>query len=63
MKVLDPVSGEVLSGSYQFILSPTGGVEGGTIVLWSSKRSATIQLDPIVGTVVIETEPERLHTS
>jgi len=54
VKVIDPLSGEILTGRYQFLFSPAGGVEGGTIVLWNSKRSASIQLDPIVGTVVIK---------
>jgi general secretion pathway protein H len=54
VKVTDPVSGDVHEGEYHFIIYPTGAVEGGTIVLWNSKRSASIQIDPVVGTVVIK---------
>jgi type II secretory pathway pseudopilin PulG len=53
VKVIDPLSGEIQKGKYHFVLHPTGGIEGGTIVLWNSKRSASIQLDPVAGTVVI----------
>lgn len=53
VKVIDPISGEIQTGKYHFVLYPTGGMEGGTIVLWNSKKSATIQLDPVVGTVVV----------
>jgi general secretion pathway protein H len=54
IKVTDPVSGEVLDGKYHFLFHTTGGIEGGTIVLWNSRRSARIQMDPVVGTVVIK---------
>ena len=54
IKVIDPLSGEVYTGKYQFVLYPAGGMEGGTVVLWNSKRSASIQLDPIVGTLTIK---------
>jgi hypothetical protein len=53
IKVIDPVSGEVQTGKYHFVLYPTGGMEGGTVVLWNAKKSTSIQLDPIVGTVVV----------
>ena len=54
VKIIDPVSGEIQTGKYHFVLYPTGGIEGGTIVLWNAKRSVSIQLDPVVGTVVIK---------
>jgi type II secretory pathway pseudopilin PulG len=54
VKVIDPVAGEIHTGKYHFVLYPTSGVEGGTIVLWNSKRSVSIQLDPVVGTVMIK---------
>ncbi len=54
VKVIDPVSGEIQTGKYHFILYPSGGIDGGTIVLWNSKRSASVQLDPVVGTVMIK---------
>jgi len=54
VKVIDPVSGEIQTGTYNFVLNPSGGIQGGTIVLWNAKRSASIQLDPVVGAVVIK---------
>jgi type II secretory pathway pseudopilin PulG len=54
IKIIDPVSGEIQTGKYHFVLYPTGGIQGGTIVLWNAKRSVNIQLDPVVGTVVIK---------
>jgi type II secretory pathway pseudopilin PulG len=54
VKIIDPVSGEIQTGKYHFVLYPTGGIQGGTIVLWDAKRSVSIQLDPVVGTVVIK---------
>ncbi len=54
IKVLDPVAGEVQQGKYQFIFHPSGGIEGGTIVLWNAKKVVTIQPDPVAGSVVIK---------
>jgi len=54
IKVIDPVSGEIYQGTYQFFFSPAGSIEGGTIVVWNPKKTVTIQPDPIVGAVVIK---------
>jgi type II secretory pathway pseudopilin PulG len=54
IKIVDPMEGEIYTGKYRFVLYPAGNIEGGTIVLWTSKRSATIQMDPVVGTVVVK---------
>jgi type II secretory pathway pseudopilin PulG len=54
IKVIDPVSGEIYQGIYRFFFSSSGGIEGGTIVVWNQKKMVTIQPDPIVGTVVIK---------
>jgi len=54
IKVTDPFSGEVYSGKYLIVASPTGTVSGGVIVLWNKKKTVTIQLDPIIGAVVIK---------
>jgi len=54
VKVIDPVAGEVQQGKYLFIFHPSGGIEGGTIVLWNAKKVVTIQPDPVVGSVVIK---------
>jgi len=54
IKVEDPISGEISSGKYQLDFPPTGGVGGGTIVLWNAKRTVRIYIDPVVGSVVIK---------
>jgi general secretion pathway protein H len=54
IKVVDPLLGEIYNGKYKLVLDPIGGVEGGTIILWNNKRTVSIQIDPIVGSVVIK---------
>jgi hypothetical protein len=54
IKVIDPISGELYTGQYQFVMHPAGKIEGGTIVVWNAKKTVTIQLDPVVGAVVIK---------
>jgi type II secretory pathway pseudopilin PulG len=53
IKVIDPMAGEVYEGKYYFVSYAGGNIEGGTIVLWTSKKTVSIQIDPIVGSVVI----------
>lgn len=52
IKVIDPFSGEIYSGKYWITFRPLGSIDGGTIVLWNEKKTANINLDPIVGAVV-----------
>lgn len=54
IKIMDPFSGEVHNGKYPIVLYAAGGIEGGTIVLSDNRRSVSIQLDPIVGAVVVK---------
>ena len=54
MKVVDPVEGEIIEGQYPIIVHTTGGVEGGTIVLWNDRKTISIQIDPIIGTVRVQ---------
>ena len=54
IKVIDPAAGEVRQGKYQFIFHPSGGIEGGTIVLWNAKKVIAVQPDPVAGSVVIK---------
>jgi hypothetical protein len=54
VKVVDPFLGDVEAGKYQFDFPPTGGTDGGTIVLWNSKKTARIEIDPIVGSAVVK---------
>lgn len=51
--IKDPMFGEIHEGKYNFILHEIG-VEGGEIVLSGNKKSASIQLDPVVGSMVIK---------
>jgi len=54
VKVIDPVSGEITDGKYHIVVHQTGGVEGGTIVLWNARKTLSIQIDPIIGTVGVK---------
>jgi len=54
IKIIDPVYGEIFEGKYQFIATALGAVQGGTVVLWNESRTARIQPDPIVGSVVVQ---------
>lgn len=51
--ISDPISGDIQKGKYYFIVHSIG-IEGGTIVLWDDKRKAYIQIDPVVGSLVIK---------
>jgi general secretion pathway protein H len=52
LRVIDPYEGEVLKGTHRILFRAGGGVEGGTIILSTEKRSVKIELDPVVGSVV-----------
>jgi prepilin-type N-terminal cleavage/methylation domain-containing protein len=54
IRVTDPVAGEVSRGNYSVLFHESGIVEGGTITLWNTKRTINIELDPIVGSVVLK---------
>jgi len=54
IKVIDPIEGEILTGTYPIYFHPSGGIEGGTIILTRDKTTVSIQPDPIVGSVVIK---------
>ena len=53
-KIIDPLSGEVSRGKYSLIFHNTGGIEGGTILLTYSKKTITIETDPVVGSIVVK---------
>lgn len=53
LTVMDPYQGEIQHGKYQFVLEPNRGVEGGRFQLSSKKRKIIVELDPIVGSVVL----------
>jgi general secretion pathway protein H len=52
IKILDPIHGEIYKGKYYFVISPTG-IETSEIILSYKKKVTTIQMDPIVGTLLI----------
>ena len=54
IRAADPVTGEVSRGNYAVLFHESGIVEGGTITLWNAKRTINIELDPIVGSVVLK---------
>ena len=54
IKVIDPVEGEITEGKYAIIVHTTGGVEGGTIVLWNARKTVSMQIDPIIGTIGVQ---------
>lgn len=54
IRVTDPVTGEVSRGSYAVLFHESGISEGGSITLWNAKRTLNIELDPIVGSVILK---------
>ncbi len=54
VKVVDPLQGDIQTGQYHFSFPPIGGAEGGTIVLWNSKKTIRIEIDPIVGSAMVK---------
>lgn len=53
IRVIDPVSGEVRQGRYEFICHPAGFIEGGAIEISNAKGTLRIELDPVLGSVSI----------
>jgi len=51
VKIADPFLGEIVRGRYEFGVQ-AGVFEGGAIILSDGKRSARINIDPVVGAVV-----------
>jgi general secretion pathway protein H len=51
--VMDPEMGEVSRGIYPFMFSDSGATEGGTIFLWTRNKRLRIDMDPLIGSVVI----------
>jgi prepilin-type N-terminal cleavage/methylation domain-containing protein len=54
IRVTDPVTGEVSRGDYAVLFHESGIAEGGTITLWNTKRTLNIELDPILGSVILK---------
>jgi len=54
VRAIDPLSGEVNRGKYTLVFHDTGGIEGGTILLTYSKKTISIETDPVVGSIVVK---------
>jgi general secretion pathway protein H len=54
IRVTDLVTGEISRGNYTVLFHESGISEGGTITLWNAKRTLNIELDPIVGSVILK---------
>lgn len=52
--VIDPFLGEVRDGKHLIAFQPSWGMDIDTIVLWNDKRTARIEMDPVVGAVVVK---------
>jgi len=53
VKVTDVLEGEITRGQYSILFNGSGGVPWGRITLSGGKRVLTIELDPVVGAVII----------
>ncbi len=54
VKVIDPLSGEIVRGKFPILFNPAGGRSGGTIILSWGKKAMRIELDPIAGAVLLK---------
>jgi prepilin-type N-terminal cleavage/methylation domain-containing protein len=54
VRVLDPFDGESRTGIHNMIFQASGGIQGETIIMGAGKKKVKIELDPVVGTVVVK---------
>lgn len=54
IKIIDPVMGELTRGKYSVIFEPFGNISAATIVLYDNNRSVKLEIDPIVGAVLLK---------
>jgi general secretion pathway protein H len=59
VRVIDPLLGEIRQGKYTMLFFPSGGSEGGTIVVFNDRKSVSVKPDPIVGSVMVKHEESR----
>ena len=52
LRVDDPLTGEAEKGIYRLAFSPFGGINGGTVMLTTGRRSVSIRPDPVTGYTV-----------
>ncbi|PKN35748.1 MAG: hypothetical protein CVU61_02690 [Deltaproteobacteria bacterium HGW-Deltaproteobacteria-19] len=56
VKIVDPDRGELFKGKYLMYFYAGGVADGGTVVMWNHKRKRSIQLDPILGAIIANTD-------
>jgi general secretion pathway protein H len=54
IRVNDSVAGDISSGNYPVLFHESGTVEGGTITLWNAKKTINIELDPLIGSIIVK---------
>jgi prepilin-type N-terminal cleavage/methylation domain-containing protein len=53
LRITDPLKGEINSGCYSIIFHESGIVDGGLVTIWNKRRTINIELDPVVGAVIL----------
>ena len=56
IRIVDTLAGEIVGGQYPIVFTPVGGSGGGTIILTWGKKVIRIELDPIVGAVLLKAD-------
>jgi Tfp pilus assembly protein FimT len=54
VRVLDPLQGELAQGKYRIRLLPSGGVQGGSILVSRGSSRIVISPDPVVGVKMVK---------
>jgi general secretion pathway protein H len=54
MLIVEQFQGEISRGTYSMRILPSGGIQGGVIVLRKGQASLSIHPDPIVGVTVVK---------
>lgn len=59
VRVLDAAGEEVSEGTFRLAFTATGGPGGGVIILLHEEREIKIEVDPVIGAVIIRQENGR----
>lgn len=59
ISVIDPVKGSFYGGEYNITSDPSGSVGACEIVLRNAGRTLRIEIDPVIGAVVVKGDGER----
>ncbi len=54
IEVVDDNGEEIQSGIYKMSFSPSGALDGGTVIIWNRKKQLRIEPDPVTGSTVPE---------